>query len=78
MLLQLVYNNTLFYKVLFIVATVDGSRRFKWRGSVNKIAKKFGQGNVRSGGTFGVNIEDCPSARDNEVCGCFIVYRRVL
>lgn len=47
--------------------SVDGSKRFKWRGSVNKIAKKFVQGNTRVGGTFGAHLEDCPTTRENPV-----------
>jgi len=46
---------------------VDGSRRFKWRGSVNKIAKKFGQGQTfPHGRTFDVHLEDCPQSANNE------------
>lgn len=49
---------------------VDGSRRFKWRGSVNKIAKKFGHhaqqhGQQGVGGTFGQHLEDCPQSPNN-------------
>ncbi|XP_077969468.1 uncharacterized protein LOC120340602 isoform X2 [Styela clava] len=49
------------------VKDVDGSRRFKWRGSVNKIVKKFGTGQPFAlSGTFGVHLEDCPPSASNE------------
>nr|XP_026690538.1 rho GTPase-activating protein 21 isoform X4 [Ciona intestinalis] len=45
---------------------MDGSRRFKWRGSVNRIVRKFGQGQTIHGGTFEVHLEDCPPSPNNE------------
>ena len=52
---------------VFIFA-VDGSRRFKWRGSVNRIVRKFGQGQtLMQGQTFDVHLEDCPPSPNNEV-----------
>lgn len=53
--------------------SVDGSRRFKWRGSVNRIVKKFGTGQpFILGGTFGVHLEDCPPSLANEVDQTFV------
>jgi len=66
---------------------VDGSRRFKWRGSVNRIAKKFGQGHVggpQGLGAFGSHLEDIQASPNNsmvpylvEIC-CGIVEEKGL
>nr|CAB3222844.1 rho GTPase-activating protein 21 [Phallusia mammillata] len=51
----------------------DGSRRFKWRGSVNRIVRKFGQGQtLMQGQTFDVHLEDCPPSPNNE-CVPYVV-----
>ena len=49
---------------------MDGSRRFKWRGSVNKIARKFGQGTVSGNNpllAFGSHLEDIQASPNNPV-----------
>ncbi|XP_076815178.1 uncharacterized protein LOC143461228 isoform X2 [Clavelina lepadiformis] len=54
-------------RVTVPVKDIDGSRRFKWRGSVNRIVRKFGQGQtLMQGGTFDVHLEDCPPSLNNE------------